>query len=537
MNNLQYKTEDTLINEGVPLSQTHLWDYQRNYYQEQNINAWVDKVPFYVTSNPYIANSYANIIARYIIDGLNNGNINSNNPLYIVELGAGSGTFSFHFLNKFIELKEKLSIPIKPVYVMTDIIEENIQFWQKQKAFKLFLDAGYLDFSFFDAEISEGLVLTESKITIDVNSHLKPVNPLVLISNYCFDSLRQDVFKVKDSQLFQGLCKITNSSDNFIDEKISKLDQLHLTYDFEKVELPYYKNNVLNDVLYQYTDEIDNQYLLFPVGSLMCIQTFLNISNNNIFLLSSDKGFSKHLDVFQSEEPQLVFHDNCFSLSVNFNAIDRFFKCIGGDGFSQFTEQSLTTCSFVSNTHFNKLPETSLALETNLNSFGHATINSVFLNNDFSRGLTSLNAIIPILEATKWDTWVFNSCRDTIIQQIRMEGAPKCDIENLKEKLPEIEANFYQLPKAIDTFTDIALYLQEIKEYEQALSYYQKSINHFGEIDITFYNMGLCKYFLNKFDEAIPKFELCLKLNPDHILARGWVSQIESILTKQLDLL
>ena len=120
------QTTHITIDERVPLSQTKLWDAQRHYYQSQGIQAWAHHVPYYVTSNPYFANSYASIIVRYIQDQMIKGVINTDEPVYIVELGAGSGTFSFYFLKIFTELVSALSVTVSTVYVMTDIITENL---------------------------------------------------------------------------------------------------------------------------------------------------------------------------------------------------------------------------------------------------------------------------------------------------------------------------------------------------------------------------------------------------------------------------
>lgn len=528
MDIIETKPDRITIEKKIPFSQSMIWQYQRDFYLNQSINAWAESVPFYVTSNPYIADSYANIIIRFIQDCVRNNSINDKLPFYIVELGAGSGTFSFYILKRLAELKQNLSVDVKLVYVMSDIIESNIKFWQDHESFKPFIDAGELDFAYFDAEASTEIFLLQSGIQLSTVTNQIHTNPMVFIANYCFDSLKHDVFYIKDKTIKEGLCRLETHNNNYKKDQINRLDEVSLSFDYEDIQMPYYNYKVLNDLLSHYRDQLDNQYLSFPIGSIMCMKNLRAISGNKLLVITSDKGYSKHLEIYQQQAPHMVFHDNCFSLSVNFDAIRKYFTAIGGDSFTQFTEQSLTTCSFISGFKFSELHETSLALETYLNSFGHSAINNLFLNSEFTGTLSTIESILPFLGACKWDPRVFNQCRDVIINQIRMGYARIADIEDLKSKMVLIEENVYKLPNSIDSFFDIAMLYQETMDYELALKYYKKSILNFEAKDVTLYNMGLCYYFANKPKKAIDKFSESLVQNPNYIMARGWKSQIEA---------
>ncbi|WP_298737492.1 SAM-dependent methyltransferase [uncultured Chitinophaga sp.] len=518
---------ELILDENIPFSQSRIWDYQRDYYAKQGIHAWANKIPFYITSNPYIANSYAHIIIRFIQDCIKKNSLDPAAPFYIVEIGAGSGTFSFYLLKRLAGLKEALSVNVQLVYVMTDLIRENIDFSMAHENFQPFIAAGMLDFAHFDAEYSKEIALLRSKTILRKEDNKKGKNPFVFIANYCFDSLKHDVFQVSGGSLLEGLCKLTTDAANMDKDQVVQLNQVKVSFQFQETQLPYYHHEVLNQLLQHYKATADQQYISFPIGPLMCIKHLLDIADNRLLLISSDKGFSKHLDIYQKEAPAPVFHDNnCFSLSVNFDAISQYFKLTGGDSFNQFTEQALTTSAFISGFTFADMQETALALETSLNSFGHSTINNLFLNASFTANLLNIEAILPFLGAIRWDPRVFNSCRDVIINQIRNGYARTSDIEDLKEKMPVIEEHFYMLPKTPDTFFDIGVFFQEIQHYERALEYYEKSIRHFGEKDITLYNMGLCHYHLNQPAAAVESFSAALQQNPTYIMARGWIAQI-----------
>ena len=143
------KTEpntQTLQN-NVPLSQSYLWKYQRDFFAKEGINAWDKKVPFYITSNPYIANSYANIVIRFIQDCIRNKSYDKSKPFYILELGTGTGKFSFYMLRRLVELQNEFKLnDVSFVYVMSDFTKNNMKFWERHPAFKSYIKNDMLDF-------------------------------------------------------------------------------------------------------------------------------------------------------------------------------------------------------------------------------------------------------------------------------------------------------------------------------------------------------------------------------------------------------
>src|SRR5688572_29220218 len=89
-----------VIERNKRFSECHLWQVQRDYFDQQGINAWVNQVPFYITSNPFIANTYAAVIIRFFQDWVRKNPQAKNHPFYILELGTGSGQFSFYALKR-----------------------------------------------------------------------------------------------------------------------------------------------------------------------------------------------------------------------------------------------------------------------------------------------------------------------------------------------------------------------------------------------------------------------------------------------------
>ena len=69
--------------------------------------------------------------------------IDPDKKFYIIELGTGSGKFSYFMLKAMLEMKETMGMNMDNiVYVMTDFTESNFQFWKDHPALKPFVESG-----------------------------------------------------------------------------------------------------------------------------------------------------------------------------------------------------------------------------------------------------------------------------------------------------------------------------------------------------------------------------------------------------------
>src|SRR5262245_5981274 len=59
--------EGAPLERDVPLSQSLIWRRQREFYAQRGLKAWSeDRVPEYITNNPFIAEIYARIVAEFL---------------------------------------------------------------------------------------------------------------------------------------------------------------------------------------------------------------------------------------------------------------------------------------------------------------------------------------------------------------------------------------------------------------------------------------------------------------------------------------
>lgn len=121
---------------------------------------------------------------------------------------------------------------------------------------------------------------------------------------------------------------------------------------------------------------------------------------------------------------------------------------------------------------------------------------------------------------------MFNACLDAILREIHQPYAASA-VQDLYQGLPKIAAKAYFTPGQCCTLANVGFVLQELKYYEQALHYYTLSLANEQKLESVIYNMGLCYTFLNQKQHAIEKFKQTLELNPDYIIARGWIAQLQ----------
>ena len=155
-------------------------------------------------------------------------------------------------------------------------------------------------------------------------------NPLILIANYTFDSLPQDTFYVNKGELFEGLITVTSPDENVDPEDKSILAGLDYYYTDKKIEgNDYYEDKNFNDVLLYYKNSLEDTAFYMPIIGLRCISRLRKLFNDDIILISADKGYKNEKAMFKNSHPFLSKH-GCISMTVNFHAMELYFKDLGG---------------------------------------------------------------------------------------------------------------------------------------------------------------------------------------------------------------
>lgn len=509
-------------------SQSPLWRLQLDFFTNEGMQAWnAGKVPQYATSNPFIAAAYSKAVVGFLRNyerhSINDGDISQ--PIYIVELGAGSGRFSYHFLKHFFE--QIILIPLDQLlvrYVITDIAQKNIDFWQTHPQLQPFIQQGLLDFAKFDAGSDRTLTLVHSGETLTPET-LK--NPMVAIANYFFDSIPQDLFYIENNQLYETLVSFHTSKESDNNEH-NPLENLDINYtNQETTSNHYYKNSAFNDLLNAYQNCLDSSYLLFPKAALDCIEQLRQLSGDRLLLLSADKGYSREESLQNRSRPTFAQHSGGISLMVNFDAIARYTRNQGGEALlPSYLPRSLTICAFLFGLKEQDYPETRHAY--------HAAIDQLSPDDFFTLkkiiephfDTLSLKQILAYLRLSQWDHKIFLGCFDNLLRQV--ETAQKSLLQEVYRAIQNVWQTYYFIGESKDLPFSCSMLLYKMEYYAEAIVYLDRSLQLYGDDPGIFYNQAMCYAQLSCLEAVQLALDKALALYPQFEAAQALKAQLEN---------
>ncbi|MCX7122781.1 MAG: hypothetical protein NTV32_03800 [Gammaproteobacteria bacterium] len=483
------------IESQIPLSQSCLWQAQRHYFEEEGVHAW-KQVPFFITSNPFIADRYARLIIAYLQDI----QYDPSEPLYIVELGTGTGQFSY-YCN--LALKQYLQNPalahLKICYIMTDFTVSNLSFWEDQSVFAPWFADGSLDYALLDVEAPESLALIKNKITLET---LK--NPLIVIGNYVFDSVRHDLFSVKNGSLYHSLIDTEIDAADYDSQEQKILSLKNIAFQYH--ETPVILNQEPQAPLLQhYQETLDEGEFTLPTSALHLLDFFKDYAPQGTLLISSDKGFNTIDELCQPHPRDLVFHGS-FSFEVNFHALAESVKMQKGRALLQKYREGIKTNLFLS-----AQPETPFlnqAFASEINDFGPADYfryHSHFKNQD----PLDLNLILTQLRLSGPDPYVFSLIHAPLSKLIHT--AKPALQQAFVDLIPAIFERIYPIPESTDHAFNLGFFLHTLALYAQAIPYYEASQRAYGERFDNCFNLGIC-YSYHHLPKSKAFFEAALPL-------------------------
>lgn len=511
------------VESGVKLSESCIWDAQRRYFDEMGVHAWNGAVPFFVTSNPFISQNTAKIIANYLFDLKAANKIDTNEPLYVLELGTGPGQFSYYCLRHLLELQAMLKMDdIKIVYVMSDFTKENLQFWQEHPLFKPYVEKGVLDFTVFDLEETKQLDLLCAGKTL---GHGDIKNPLVCVANYIFDTVKHDVFHVENGQLFESLMTLEATPDNIDNNQPKKLENLKSHFTHNPAERDYYQHEVLDHVLQTYPSELDNASFLFPIGSFVALDMLKGLCHDQLCIVSTDKGYSNLFEIEGRGDPQIAFHGS-LSMSVNFDAIAKYFKIHAGSSLLQTPREGIKTCVFLMGDEINNYPQMNQAVQNYVEGFAPADF-FTFHRHFREADKVKLHTLLSHLRFGRWDPYAFSIFSQKIISEL--PESVNMISEGFLSGVDKLVENVYPMPGADDHYLNIGVMLHSLNHHGRAAELYALSREHYGDKFHNTFNMGLCMFMAEDFHGAREAFEkACLFTDsPEIERARDWLKDSE----------
>lgn len=499
-----------VIDTGQPLSRSLLWTLQRRYFEDQGIEAWRKNiVPSYITSNPFIAQSYARVVLGYLRDCY--ATLDHSQPVYLIELGAGGGRFAFHFLRSFLDLVAQSPFPdLRFCYVLTDLPERNLTFWMEHPAFQEWAADGKLDFARFDALSDSVIQLQRAGQTITAG---EVKNPLIFMANYFFDSIPQDAFHIEKGKLQECLIKLTSKQVEAGTKDGDMLPRLKIHFQTQKEDLSeYYQDPGLDAILQQYRI-LEDSYLLFPVDAIRMLRGLMHLAGGKMLLLSGDFGMCTVQEWDHNGAPDIRIHGS-ISMEVNYHALGAFFESQGGRFFCpRFHSEFLTVCAFVVGENASPFSELSLAYAEAIERGGP---NDFFL---LKRGMEksyadmSLAEMLAFYRFSGWDAHLFLDGFPYLLEKIPSANARHQ--EELLDTMERLWNNYYHLGEERDLPFNIGVVFFRLGRSQKALEYFERSEKFYGSSPITLYNMALCLAQQGKPNLAWAKVQKALSMDPD----------------------
>jgi tetratricopeptide (TPR) repeat protein len=511
-----------VVEQAKRFSESMLWKIQREYFDREGINAWVNQVPFYITSNPFIASAYAQVVFAFICDWVKQHPDSKNHPFYMMELGTGSGRFSYYFVKRLTDLlhSNKMS-HIKICYIMSDFTKHNIQYHETHPALKPYIDQGIVDFALYDLEAEKPLTLLKQNIRL---SPEVLVNPLTVFANYVFDTITHDSFMVHNEKIYELLVSLSTEESNLEGAKPIDMEKVTVDHSVHEAKAHYYNDPHIDSVLEMYRKSLNDTSFLIPISSIRAIRFLRKLANDKLLILSTDKGYSSLESLENLGHPSIAFHGS-FSMMVNFHALSEYLKNSGGDSFLQTPRKGIKTSIFCSGFQLKDLPETSQAIEKNIEEFSPSDYFNLHRRISDSFQECEIDTLSSHLALSGWDPHIYARISSRIISLI-----PESDsdaITFLAHNMPKMAENYYFMPKSDCILFEIAVFYHAIKRYDEALKYYLQAKEYIGEQFGLVYNVALCRHLLKDNTGALEDFKHALTLDPTSDDAKEWVAYVE----------
>ena len=508
------ETSGIILEAEKPLSQSMVWKLQSDFYANQGPEAWIKGiVPQYITTNPYIANLYAKTVFGYCRDIASCENFDRNTTIYIMELAAGVGRFTYTFLKRFLHIIENSSLKgLKFKYIVSDLAERNVTYWQNHSFLEPYFESGILDCATFDMTKDEELQLRYSG---EVLSAGNLQNPLILFANYTFDSLPQDTFYVNQGELYEGLITVTSKDGKVASEDQSILAGLDYSYTDRLTQgHDYYTEATINDILLYYKESLEDTAFSLPIIAIRCIERLKKLFNDDILLISTDKGYRDASSMNKNYHPFLSKHGS-ISLTVNFHALELYFRNLGGKAIhSIYDHENVTMSSFLLSQRNHDFIETTMAYQEIIESIGPDDFFIIKKSVVPQGKALTTKEILTFLRYTVWDSRTFIEFYNTLLERIGDEkDFPK---DELVMVIQNIREHYFPIGEEGDLSYCLGSLLSYLGYDLDAIELYHTSLEFYGEDASIYYEIAVCYYNLQEPEIALAFIEKSLSLEPGY---------------------
>lgn len=478
----------SLIEKGKRLSRSVLWNWQRTFFEQQGIEAWRGEiVPHHITSSPFIADSYARVLAGYLRDCATE----SGKPVHVIEIGSGSGRLAYLILQRLREYAENL--PFK--YVMTDISRRTIAFWRRHSYFHPLIEAGVLRTAYFDPVLDTEILLRGETVS----------GPLAVIANYVFDGIPQDTFHSRDGCLFEGLVTLRGTPGD--------LSAADISYHYRRARANYYEEPEWNRILHDYACRLPDTKFLFPISALRIIRKLERIAAGRFLLLSADRGYCTDDALHTGNGAPLLSHHGSVSLMVDYQILGEYVRSRGGAAWHPDRRAaSLNVSAFLLDDEPGTYTATRRGYEQAIQAFGPDDLFSLKEGIEPLYPLLGIEPLLSFLRLCRWDYRRFLEMAPRL-RELAGDLSPT-ERRDIVEAAIRVWEAYVPLGEPTDLAFIIGSLLLELGYPRVALDFFRRSVSLCGETPGTAHHMGICYNQMGKRKRALECFSRALHLDP-----------------------
>ena len=524
-----------IVEENVRLSKSCIWNLLRGFYEKEGVSAWSEgTIPWRITNNAFIATAYARVVHAYLGDLFDQGSAagyDPAHPVHILELGAGTGRFGFLFLRTLLSLLGPLRKGAPKVrYVLTDVAGKNMEFWSQHPKLAPLVAAGVLDFAIFDAGADGSVTLRLSGETLSAGT---AGNPLVAIANYVFDTLPQDAFRTLGGALLENRVTLVSPREEKDPGDVSILERVDFRYLTVPADDAPYGEASWNEVLGSSAGRNADAPLLFPVGTLACLRTLSRIGGGGCFCSRRTSNPDSRRNHQSLRVPSPEDTARSFFLPVHFHGLGHYAAKNGGFALhAPARHVNMQTAAFVYGGSKEAFRGTRGSFAREIAGFGPAEYHVIDESLRKSGEQPDLPAALAFLHLSRFEPWTFFRLSGSFLAGCG-KAHPTLRIA-LADALERTAGNDYPVGDGMDIPFEIGRIFWRMGMPEEALHFYNVSLEVHGEHPVTHYNMGLCHHGRGSLEDADASFVRCLSMDPGYAPAREWKERVESDLKKEV---
>lgn len=525
----------------LPLAKSELLMDQTQYYKEVGVEAWNNKLPYHATNNNFAVHNYLQLLISLIKDRVAQSGYVAGAPFYILEIGAGTGALAYRLIQQFIQTQEHDSAltKVKLVYVLSDVAEKNIEFWHGNPQLAPLFEQGLLESAHVNVLASTPIQLHQSGKILNGDT-LK--NPLLVISNYLFDTLPQDVYRIEQQRLQVGMLAtgtVLPPGDNvplFLDELGEQFyfedcvtDSRDLENENDKQQGPRHSNPKYQEIKQQILQDYQRQYtqmgFTFPTAGIEALTNLNKRIDAPLVWLVADKGISEsQLFNHNDYRPALVRHDTTWSLDVNLHALAQAAAQLGGSARVQnMNTTAITQAAFFLGVEQTGLPRFSEKIENTFNgqSLGHGNqaVNALRRNSP-----PPYHEFIAHWQQSQYDLALFCDYWPVLKPNINKDNQHV--YPELWAALPELVAGYFAHPGDNSALLAVVECYMAAEDWSQALEVLVFNLSLNLDCVQSLFLRAVCLAKSGQGDKALDGFQALREKDPEDIEVLGWCRKL-----------